>query len=245
MVHPHDSGKRRLLKLVNSAPESSPRLPITHTTDTYRLTETISDGALTPQDCPVFDGEALTYFFYGRPSFRPNVQENPSGLSHYFPIVLLFNFDKITHIKRIFPFDSGACDKGYYSAYLHKNMKLGDFALEPDHSTPGRMVSLFFGNVPAYLSARPTTSNQFDPAEFEAASFEALINAKDSNSVDSRGSGIEIQSSEPIPLKDHVQAVVLPAAFAEQSTGSTLKALGIDILAYRTYERMRPNEYLY
>src|ERR1051326_8278933 len=108
MAHDFDKGKRRFRSLVNKATEARPRLPLAHTTDTYRLVDALTEGSIKPHDCPIFDGEALTYFFYGRPSFRPNAQENPSGLGHYFPVVLLFRPEKIPTIKRIFPFDSGA-----------------------------------------------------------------------------------------------------------------------------------------
>jgi hypothetical protein len=70
-----------------------------------------------------------------------------------------------------------------------------------------------------------------------------LINAKDSNSIDSRGSGIEIQVAEIIKFDAAVSAVVLPSTFADGSTGEKLRSLGIDIIPYRTFERAKPAEY--
>jgi hypothetical protein len=243
LVHPLDKGKGRLRALVNAATDTNPRLPLVHSTDSYILEEALSDGAITPQACNVFKGEALTYFFYGRPAFRPHLDAEPTGLKHYFPVCLLFKPDWVVNVKRVFPFDSGAFQNGFYGAYVHKNMKLGDFGLEADMASPGKVISYFFGSNPAYLLGRGQPRSDIDPSEFEALSYLALINAKDSNTLDSRGSGIEVQTTELVSITDAVAAVVLPSTFADGKTGSKLKKLKIDVLPYRTFERSRPSEY--
>lgn len=243
MAHELDKGKQRFKVLVDEASEAKPCLPLVHLTDAYQFEEAISDRKLRPQPCTVFEGEALTYLFYGRPSFRPNQSAEPTSLGHYFPICLLFNTEFTIQIKRVFPFDSGAFQSGLYANHLHRNMKLGDFGLEPDASTPPKLISLFFGTVPSYLTGR-TTPGPFDPAQFEAQSYVSIITDRDANSVDSRGSSIEVQTSEAIELKAAIAAVVMPSNFAEGSTGKTLSALGVDILPYRKFERMRPSEYM-
>jgi hypothetical protein len=186
MVHDLDKGKSRFRAFVKNAPEAKPRLPLVHSTDTYLFEDALQDGEIRPQTCNVFTGEALTYFFYGRPSFRPNADANPSGLVHYFPVCLLFDPNQVTSLKRVFPFDSGAFHHGFYGAYLHKKMKLGDFGLEPDLATPGKLISLFFGSVPSYLTGRSVSGLKFDPSEFEAASYAALVGSRESNAIDNR-----------------------------------------------------------
>ena len=146
-------------------------------------------------------------------------------------------------MRRIFPFDSGAFQNEYYARFLHKHMKLGDFALEPDLSSPARLVELFFGSVPAYLLGRPVAEPTLDPSDFEAQSYAALINAKEGNDIDSRGSGIELQTADALNISDAVDAVILPSSFAAGATGAKLAALGIERIPYRTYDRMRPSEY--
>jgi hypothetical protein len=123
-------------------------------------------------------------------------------------------------------------------------MKLGDFSLEPDMTTPGRIVSQFFGSASAYLTARPDFVAKFDPAEFEAQSYSALIQAKGGNAIDDRGAGVEVQTTETISIADHVAAAVLPSTFADTSVGKRLAALNIDILPYRMIDRMRPSEHM-
>jgi hypothetical protein len=242
MAHALDNGKRRFRALVNSATEAKPQLPLVHTTDSYVFEDALADGEIRPQPCDTFTGEALTYFFYGRPSFRPNATANPTSLVHYFPVCLLFDPDRITSLKRVFPFDSGAFQSGLYGAYLHKKMKLGDFGLEPDMATPGRLVSLFFGSPQSYLTGRGLDA-RFDPAQFEAASYSALVNAKDGNAIDSRGSGIEIQTEDALRINGSVIAAIIPSTFADGLTGRQIKSLGIEVIGYRTYERTRPGEY--
>ncbi|GGE60577.1 hypothetical protein GCM10011317_17990 [Niveispirillum cyanobacteriorum] len=146
-------------------------------------------------------------------------------------------------IKRIFPFDSGAFSIQLYNAYMHKKMQLTDFSLEPDPSTPGRLISLFFGSVESYLAANPSINRIFDPSEFEALSYQALVNAKEGNSIDSRGSGIEVQTEQEIPLKDNVEAVIIPSAFVDGKTGDLLKKMGIHPIPYSIFDRSRPSEY--
>ena len=243
MSHSLDLGKTRFRALVDASVDTSQRLPLVHSTDSYVLADVLSDGVVTPQYCNVFTGEALTYFFYGRPAFRPNLDAEPTGLRHYFPVCLLFKPNWTAKVRRVFPFDSGAFHRGFYRRYLQGKMKLGDFSLEADMSTPGKIVSRFFGSSPAYLLGRPVVMPNIDQSEFEAHSYLALIHAKDSNDLDSRSSGIEVQTAEVIPIGDAVGAIVMPSTFIDGQVGKALRKLSIDILPYRAFERFRPNEY--
>jgi hypothetical protein len=242
--HSLDFGKGRLRALVSATTDTLPRLPLVHSTDSYVFEDVLADGAIAPRACNVFKGEALTYFFYGRPAFRPNLDAEPTGLKHYFPVCLLLKPDWTASVKRVFPFDSGAFHNSFYSAYLHDKMKLGDFGLEADMSSPGKVVSIFFGSNPAYLVGKPRAEPKIDPSEFEAHSYLALVHAKHSNAIDNRGSGIEVQTAEIVSIADAVAAVIIPSTFADGRTGERLKKLGIDILPYSTFERYRPSEYM-
>jgi len=101
--HSLDIGKGQLRALVKATPEALPRLPLVHSTDSYVFEDILADKATTPQNCDVFIGEALTYFFYGKPAFRPNLGSEPTALKHYFPVCLLFKPTWTAVIKRIFP----------------------------------------------------------------------------------------------------------------------------------------------
>lgn len=243
MAHPLDVGRSRLRKLIQGSAEALPRLPLVHSTDSFTFADILENGAVTPQACSVFKGEALTYFFYGRPAFRPNANEEPTGLQHYFPVCFVFKLGFSVSISRIFPFDSGAFQDGLYAAYVHKRMALGDFGLEPDSSTPAKVVATFFGSASNYLTGKPTTTQAIDQSEFEALSINALISAKGANNLDGRIASIEIQSAQEISITDAVAAVVLPGTFLDGSIGRTLKNLGVDVLPYRTFDRSKPDDY--
>jgi hypothetical protein len=229
--------------MVANSTEATPRLPLVHTTDSFSFEDILERGAITPQDCTVFKGQALTYFFYGRPAFRPNSDAEPTGLLHYFPVCLIFKPNLTAPITRVFPFDSGAFHNGLYAAYLHKHMKLGDFGLEPNLRTPAKVVTQFFGSTRDYLLGKPKANSIFDPAEFEAQSLMALITAKGANNLDGRSASVEIQLAQELSISGAVAAIILPSTFADGDTGVKLKNLGVDVIPYRTFERTRPDDY--
>lgn len=242
-MHSHDNGSKRLRKLVAQAVPARPQLPLVHSTDAYLFDDVLTSGQIDPQACNVFVGEALIYTFYGRPSFRPNLAELATTMDHYLPVCLIFKQSFSEEIRRVFPFDTGAFANDFYRSYLHKKMALGDFSLEADLETPSRVVSTFFGTARSYLQARPDASIELDASQFEAKSYAALIDAKDSNSMDSRGSGIEVQIADPIAIADWIEAAVVPSTFVDSTMGKELGRLNIDILPYDVHGRMRPNEY--
>lgn len=243
-MHDHNDGKSRLRRLVRLQQPTTPNLPFVHSTDAYVLAEIVAEKAISPQPCPVFQGEKLIYLFYGRPAFRPNMTEEATTLSHYFPVVLIFKPQWMADIKRIFPFDSGAFANDFYGHFIHKKMSLTDFGLEPDGGTPGKVISLFYGSNAAYLNATPQPVGELDPTEFEAHAYAALAGAKGANAVDSRGSGIEVQIDKSVELSDAVAAIVLPGQFATSQLGDAIKALDVEMLTYRVTSRSRPNEYM-
>lgn len=231
--------------LVEAQPEETPRLPLVHNTDCFALDSVLESGSIDPQPCNVFKGENLTYLFYGKPAFRPNLNEEPSGLYHYYPVCLIFNESIHFQVKRVFPFDSGAYNLELYSKFLHKNMQLEDFGLVADLSSPGKVVSTFFGNNEKYLRGSSSCkSDGLDPSEFEAHSYLALITSRDSNVLDSRLSAIEVQTADVIDLKKCVSAIILPSIFSEGECGKKIGKLFIEQIAYSTFDRHRPSEYM-
>jgi len=139
--------RQRLKRLINSQQAATPILPLLHTTDVYRFTNVLEDGQLEPRACPVFKGEPLLYFFYGRPSYRANPKEEATGLDHYLPVCLLFRAQNVTPIKRIFPFDSGGFDAQLYSDADHyqevdtyTEVQIGERALWGFRSLTGQII---------------------------------------------------------------------------------------------------------
>lgn len=237
--------RTRFRRLIRTQSVTTPSLPLIHGTDVYRFVNAMEDGKLRPRPCNVFVGELLLYFFYGRPSYRVNSSEPATSLDHYLPVCLLFKNDTIRPIKRIFPFDSGGFNQEFYADAFHRDMKLEDFGLEPDPTTPGRVVSLFFGSDESYLKARPISTLTADPTELEAVSYHALISQRLSNTLDNRVSGIEIQFEGSLALDGNVEAAILPDSLLSSPTlAGALKAKGIAPLPYAQVDRQRPSEYV-
>lgn len=235
----------RFRKLIAAQKEAKPRLPLVHTTDGYTLINVLDDERLVPSVCDVFIGEPLLYFFYGRPSYRVNTEEAATSLDFYLPVCLIFNAASVTPIKRIFPFDSGGFGKKLYRDALHDKMKLDDFGLEPDPSTPGKVVSLFFGSSDSYLAAKANQAAQFDPGEPEAVAYQALISQRLGSNVDNRSAGIEIQYEGNIELGRNIEAIVLPSTLLDSdSIKNKLLALKITPLPYNQIDRQKPSEYV-
>lgn len=244
MTHPLERGRARLRRYVQLATPAGPQLPLVHSTDAYAIGNILEDGGTVfPQSCSVFEDERLTYLFYGRPAYRPNLTEEPTDLGHFLPVCLIFKVDASIKIKRIFPFDSGAFTRDFYKAYLHRNMVLGDFLLEADQSTPGRVVTRFFTDNTNYIVGQQAPPEQIEPSEFEAKSYEMIISSQGANSLDSRGGGVEIQTDQPIELERDVEAIILPSSQARAQIGKRLRSGGIAVIPYQVLGRMRPNEY--
>lgn len=244
MAHALDESRGRLRKIIQGSEVSEPKLPFFHSTDAFAVGDIIDDkGEIKPQLCPVFEPEQITYLFYGRAAFRPNLNEESTELGHYLPVCIIFKPDISISIKRIFPFDSGAFTKDYYKSYLHKKMKLGDFLLEPSEETPGQVVRRFYTDNTNYIMGQAHTSEPVDPSEFEAKSYEALIDAQGSNALDSRGGVVEVQTDDILDIARDVDAIIIPSSQARSEIGRHLRDLGIEVIPYRPLGRMRPNEF--
>lgn len=231
--------------MVSEALEAKPTLPLVHGSDAFNFLNALEDGELRPQPCDVFTGESLLYLFYGRPSYRANGDAEPTSLTHYLPILFILRENLANNVRRVFPFDSGAFDRGFYSAHLHHNMTIGDFGLEAAASTPGKLITAFFGDPASYLRAEPSEAVNLPPEQMEAVSYRSIIASRDANSLDSRGAAIELQTAAPVSLANQVQAVILPAPFIEKgATVTKLKALGIQAIPYMVHGRTRPSEYV-
>lgn len=236
--------KDRFRKLVSTQAELAPRLPLVHTTDTYLFVESTMDGSLAPQPCHVFGGEMLLYLFYGRPAYRVNASEEATGLSHYLPVCLIFPTTLPIDIERVVPFDSGSYAGRISKSFTHRRMELEDFFLDPDPSTPGRLLGLFYNSTAAYFDGSAAPPVDLAASEFEAKAYDALIRDPSSNTRDNRGSTVEVQTKSPIPISSAIAAIV-PTSFADDSVISRyLVDRGIEILPYRQYDRMTSSEYV-
>lgn len=236
--------KNRFKYFVESSPSAPPALPLTHVTDAYRFENARLSDELQPRTCKVF-GESLLYLFYGRPSYRVHPDEESSGLEHYLPVCLLFKNKNLPAPKRIFPFDTGAFAAGRYSSAMHRDMDLQGFCLEADLSTPGRVISLFFGSVEDYYFMRPIPSSRLPVTQFEARSYAALVASQLRSNTDDRGSAVEVQFDTPLSVSRYVEAIVAPGPLLDDAqVQDFLKKNNIEPLPYEQLGRQRPSDFV-
>lgn len=229
--------------LVGEQPAGLEELPSVHVSDGLGLRSIIRDGRLSAEPCPIFNDEPLVYLFYGRPSYRVNSQVLASAIRAYAPVCFVLKPGVVRSPVRVFPFDSGAFQNELFRASMHRKMQRDDFALEPDFASPQRLINLFFGNNHNYYDNKPVTTVDLPPLAFEASSYHALITDRQENVYDERISSIEIQIDEDIPLKDTIEAVVLPDAFFVKDMAESLAAIGAEGIPYAFIDRLRPELY--
>jgi hypothetical protein len=222
-----------------------PTLPLVHSTDSFAFRSIITAGVLKVQRCEVFN-EDLLYLFYGRPAYRVAQGKASRSDNVYMPVCLILKPELVQAPKRIYPFDTGAFDGGYFAPYLHEGMTRDDFLLEePD--VPPRMIEAFFGSNKAYYFGEAKAGLDFDIDHMEVKAYYDLISATGEQVHDDRRFTIEVQSTDGVALSSNILAVVCPTAFLqkkefEETIVSAWKAVP---LTYDIYKGSRPIEYHY
>jgi hypothetical protein len=230
-------------RLVSQQTAEPAELPSVHVSDGLGFRAIMQEGRLTTEPCPVFDEEPLLYLFYGRPSYRVNSQVLASAIRAYAPVCFVLKPGVVQTPARVFPFDSGAFHNDLFRSSMHRKMQRDDFALEPDIASAQRLVHLFFGDNESYYDAKPIPSVTLPPLDFEASSYHALITDRQENVYDERISSIEIQIAEDLPLKDIIDAVVLPDAFLDGDVTTSIESIGATAIPYPFLDRLRPELY--
>ncbi len=205
----------RFNKYVSSVNSTSPLLPLTHTTDMFSFRGILEDRVIKTAECKRFH-EALIYFFYGRPAYRPSTWDGDIDYTNpaFFPCCIIVRSEESINLKRIAPFDTGGWN--LYSHHLHPHMKTESFFLDLNMKRPSQVVEKFFGTNSNYYSCKPIPV-VIPPFEFEALSYYQII--RDRNvSNDDRGSAIEIQCGESLILtRANVLYAIFPTVFLDQS----------------------------
>ena len=226
----------RLRKFLAAHAAAPGALPLTHITRAYSFDEMLEGEALEPSHCDVFK-EPLIYLFYGRPAYRAKLGNN-ARLEFEWPVVFIFHPDKISSIKRLFPFDTGAFSIGLYESFFDRKARLDDFSLEPSLEAARTVVSAFYVDQKEYFLGSTRKNIDLPIRQFEAQGLFELARlpgdqsqATKSGGRDERSSAIEIQVSEPIAFKDALLAIVLPEAYLDDAeVKAALSRWGVQIV---------------
>lgn len=233
----------RFKELLDSKDASSQRLPLVHTTNLYSFEDLCEEDRIDPTLCQHFNRKML-YLFYGRPAYRTESAEF-NDLSFNWPIVFVFDPEKVKDLQAIYPFDTGAFHLNLYQRYFSKQSRIEDFELPGDLDYAERLVTTFYTTREEYLRGRSTKNIDLPPFSFEAEGMQKLSKepsftsrvTDDQIARDERSSSIEIQTTTSIDIAEATLAVVLPSAILEES--SVVEALarwGLAKNAVRYYD---------
>lgn len=221
------------------------RLPFTHITRAYRFDDILTGDVLEPSRCDIFK-ENLIYLFYGRPAYRAK-DGNNARLEFEWPIVFIFDPTKISDIKRVFPFDTGAFAQRIYSEFFDPHSEIMDFSLDPNLETLAKTVGAFYQSHEEYYLGETRKNVDIPHRQFEAQGIHELarlpgVQGVKSNSRprDERSSAIELQVGEAITLKDALLAVVLPEPYlGDKEIQNALSRWGVtEIHSYQTLHNL-------
>ncbi|WP_284163806.1 hypothetical protein [Frigidibacter sp. SD6-1] len=221
--------------LRHNAIETSETLPLVHTTRSFRLRKIIETSSIEAQDCDVFIGEKLNYFFVGRPSYKYDVED---GTDHWMlPTAFVFDFDAV-RAKRLFPFDSGGFAKKRMPQFVNE-MEVSFFDAAGVSEAAQRIIGAFFGNAKNYMDFRGLSDREFfeifelSPLDAEIHALHKLSLDPKKPSFDDRQFSIEVQSETPIFLNNQLKAVVLPVVYLDDpSLVNYFQNIDVQILSY-------------
>ena len=233
----------RLRQFVDAHPSCNDKLPLVHSTLCETLGRIATGTELTPQDCPVFQ-EPLIYLFYGRPAYRSHKGYVPDTRIPFCPICFVFKPNFVVSVKRIYPFDSGACAYGMLEPHIERTASKC-FELTPQVASAQRASHLFFATNRAYFVGEPRGHVALPSEQLEAACLYRLLSDEGPAEYDDRRSSIEIQVDAPLSLVDTLWAVILPMAFLDDSEirHTVVQKWGAYPLTYSTVRGSMPAEY--
>lgn len=222
----------------NSIPTSE-YLPLVHTTAAYHLARILKGGSIEPAPCDVFAGEDLSYFFYGRPSYKMTSDQRAAKYWEL-PSVIILDYSSVD-IKRTFPFDTGAFEGKRYPHFMNM-MPMEEFDASSTLDAAPKLVGTFFVDSSRYFRLKPRAKSDFlsrfqvDVLEEEIRALYDLVVEYDER-IDDRRFSIEIQSSKSLELKDaKVLGVVFPEEYLESAPFVELaERLGAELLPYPSY----------
>lgn len=211
----------RFLKFIDGQEEKEDVLPLTHTTSAYSFSELCGGESIDPSVCKYFK-EELIYLFYGRPAYRTEKAEF-TDLEFNWPIVFIFDPKKITKIKRIYPFDTGAFHLGLYSRFFSKLSVVDNFQLPGSLSYAAKVAGTFYTNNKEYIYGRSKKNIDIPHFNFEAQGMQKLSQepsyssrvSEDGVTRDERSSSIEVQISTSIDIKEATLDIIIPQRYLE------------------------------
>lgn len=222
----------------NSIEEATP-LPLVHTTRSFNLSRIMKDSQISTQECDVFRGEQLNYFFVGRPSYKYEIEDSSN---HWMlPTAFVVNFN-VVKPKRVFPFDSGGFRRRKMPKYIAE-MEMDFFEASSVESAPSKIIGAFFRDPSSYMAFKGRPEAEFS-AQFLLSPLDAEIHALRELSTDvkqptfdDRQFTVEVQSDKVLALdSESVLAIVAPIVYMDDANFvKYFESRNIEVLTYDVY----------
>lgn len=224
-------------------------LPLMHTAKALIARDIVRDGEIKPGDCKVI-GRSVSYFFYGRPAYRPRGDAVVTQNSMC-PVCFVFSEDLLKSATNIFPFDTGAFAARLYKHAMIDEVDIPDFDLAGDLKRIDRLVTRIFESNENYVSGDRTiirsTARDAEPDEYLAQAYIDLVTSRGQNEPDDRVATIEVIIDGSVALDSMLLALVVPDnIWSDSYSAEWLKPLaerGVSILPYRHTMGREPSHY--
>lgn len=190
-------------------------LPLTHISKSFIAKDIVRDGVIEPRTCETI-GVAVSFFFYGRPAYRPG-KVDEYNIEATCPFCFIMSPNILSSVHVIHAFDTGAFAKRLYKYALIDDMNMPDFSLESESARIQKLISKIYGSNEAYmsgdLSQAVIVKNGLNPDDFLPDAYLDLLCSAGKNGPDDRVGSIEVTFSDPVALKSHLLAIVVPDCF--------------------------------
>lgn len=192
------------------ATPSEPSMALIHTTTVSLFRQVCSGGtvSLAPQPCPVMKNP-LTYFFYGRPAYRPGPISPTNRDYDSRPVSMLFRREAVNSITGIYPCDTGAHDRGFYSPFLD-GVTFPDLDCVSITAAEKRIVSRFFSTNDSYFYGDELSPLNPPPNSDTGAKFYSLLTSSRITDCDDRSQTVEMTQDQTQILDGALESVVIP-----------------------------------
>ena len=223
-------------KHISEAEPALSSMPLVHVCDSFTFRKIMVSGVIAPAHCKVFKKD-LSYFFYGRPSYRVSSQEQTTNAKSMFPICFILDPSCVSVISDAYPFDTGAFCAGIFSDYVHPKSDISDYRFVNQMEFIQKFVGYFYSNNTSYYDGVPSITQQSLPAmAFELHSLHQLITSESAEKFDDRCHTIEILTEQKVDINSGViKAMVLPSSIAsDPEVSSFMYDKNIEPIAYHT-----------
>jgi hypothetical protein len=242
----HKGPMNEFWSFIKDVPVAGGKLPLVHTTDMQGFRRVEAANALRPQPCPVYRGERLLYFFYGRPAYRAHRAVETTTAKSFAPVCFIMSDQLEDKVCRIMPFDTGAFHNGLMHPPMHPDVPLSEYELGIETSAPMKLIKTFFGTERRYYDRMPL-SDVVDEEDswrrFSIDSFNQLIRNRSNSRIDDRVCAIEIQVNKDVELRNRVEAVILPSAYLQLAgVGQQIDSWGAIAIPYDLGYEFIPKE---